>query len=213
MKELKSLGKMTGDDKKALVILMLMLFFLVTSSLHGLDMTLGFIAACILLYIPGINVGTEKNIKNISLGFPVVVASCMAIGTIGSEIGVGTWFSSLIAPFLQGQSGFTFVLFTLISGTIANILMTPMALVTILTGPFVDVAQNLGFSPEVVAYTLQHASCDVFFPYENNGTLMCFSFGMMSMGQFMKGSITRLIVDFIFVLTVGILWWTIIGLL
>ena len=71
----------------------------------------------------------------------------------------------------------------------------------------------MGFSPEVVAYTLYHIGNDVLFPYENNGTLMCYAFGMMSMKQFMKGALTKMVLDFVFVLTLGIFWWSILGLI
>lgn len=210
--ELKSLGKWSANDKKALVIMMLMVVFLVTNNWHKLDMTFGFVGACILFYLPKIEIGTMENLQKVSISFPIIVASCMAIGTVGSSIGVGDWFANLVAPFLQSGSKFTFTLFMMIFGVLANVLMTPMALVTLLTGPFVAIAQTMGFSPEVVAYTLYHIGNDVLFPYENNGTLMCYAFGMMSMKQFMKGALTKMILDFVFVLTLGIFWWSILGL-
>ena len=210
--ELAALGKWSATDKKALVIMILMIVFLMTNSLHGLDMTFGFIGACILFYLPKIEIGTTENLQSVSISFPIIVASCMAIGTVGSSIGVGNWFADLVAPLLQSSSKFTFTFFIMIFGVLANILMTPMALLTLLTGPFVTIAQTMGFSPEVIAYTLYHISNDVFFPYENNGTLMCYAFGMMSMRQFMKGALCKMILDFVFVLTLGILWWSIVGL-
>ena len=212
--ELKSIGKIQSSERNAIIVLAAMTVYLFTSQWHKMDMTYGFAVAAVLLFFPACKIAGMKDFKRVDMGFPMLVASCMAIGNVATAVGAGAAISNFIIPFLQtANSSFLFVITTWTSGVLANLLMTPMALYTLIAPVMGPIAEAFGYSPKIVAYLLYHTGNQVFFPYENNTILMMYGFGMMNMRQFCKGAIAKMILDLFFVCTIGFGYWKLIGLL
>lgn len=211
--KLADLGTWTVEEKKCIFVLSMMFVFFVTNRWHGFDLTYGFIGACVLFYLPFINIGKKENIEKINISVILVICGCMLIGTAGTAAGITQFVSTLIAPLLQSGNHFIFIAATWFSGVLANIIMTPMALMTTLTIPMAQIGQNIGIDPSVIAYTLQHTADYVIFPYESTFFLIMYGFGMMTMKQFIKGAAALTIVGG--VLTIGLcgIWWTVLGLM
>ncbi|RYD04906.1 hypothetical protein N752_12020 [Desulforamulus aquiferis] len=74
--EYGKLGALASGEKKAIFVTSLLVIFLITGGIHGIDIGWGFPLAAILLYLPGINIGTESDIKriNFSLLFLLLLA-------------------------------------------------------------------------------------------------------------------------------------------
>ena len=62
----KKLGRMTVPEKKGVFVTTLLLVFLLTAQYHNINIGWGFAIAGCLMYLPGINIGTEDDIKRIS---------------------------------------------------------------------------------------------------------------------------------------------------
>ena len=77
----------------------------------------------------------------------------------------------IVAPLLQGGNTVVFVAVAWLSGVIANMLMTPLALMTTLTIPLAQIGQTIGIDPVVVAYILSHTA-DYAFKFSFLPTLM-----------------------------------------
>ena len=210
--KLKELGKLQRNEISTLVILILMILFLATSSIHGYDMAFGFIIAGIILFLPGLRIATAKDLKRVDISLPMLVASCMAIGTVGATIGITESISKVILPILtEVNSAYFFALGTFFAGFIANFLMTPLALISVFAPVMGPIADALGYAPKIVAYLLYHSSQCIIFPYEHNTILIMYGFGMMSMGQFIKGSIFKCLTNLTWICVFGIPYWMILG--
>ncbi len=212
--ELEKLGPIEGKEKRCMTILALMIVYLFTNQWHGMDMAYGFAFAVVALLFPAVNVATMADFKRVDLSLPILIACCMSIGNVGTYVGAGDAASSLILPVLQNaDSGFLFVATTWLCGVLANLIMTPMALFTLI-GPLMGpIAEQLGYSPKIVAYILYHTGNQIVFPYENNIILMMYGFGMMSMGQFCKGAAAKVLIDFVMICALGFPFWLMLGLL
>ena len=212
-KKLDDLGSWKDEEKKSIVVLVCMFMFFVTNKWHGLDLTYGFVGACILFYLPFINVGRKENLKGVSIDIILVVGGCMLIGTAGAAAGIKEFITVIVAPLLQGGNTVVFVAVAWLSGVIANMLMTPLALMTTLTIPLAQIGQTIGIDPVVVAYILSHTADYVLFPYESTSFLIMYGLGMMSMKQFVKAAGTLTLIGGILTVGLSSVYWLFLGIM
>lgn len=207
-----ALGSMDRDEKKTLAVLIAMVIYLFTVPWHGFDMVYGFIFGTVLLFIPHVGVGSSEDIEKVNMGTIIFFVSCMAIGSVGGAVGIGDLLAKISVPLLEGQSIYVFSALIWIIGVICNFFMTPLALMTILGGPFGTIAANLGISGYPVAYLLSFAGNNLLFPYENTLFLICFIFGMVKMKDFIKIGAIKMVICLAYTLIIGVTYWNIIGL-
>jgi len=212
--QLKDLGAISKKEKIVIAILVVMVVYLFTSQWHGMEMTFGYVGATLLLYLPPFGIADKRTFSRVDLSLPLLVASCMAIGNVGTDVGAGAALSSIIIPLLQGvDSSIVFVIAAWISGVLSNMLMTPMALYTVLCPVLGPIADALHYSAKIVAYVIYHCGNQVFFPYENNTILVVYGMGLMKMGQFIKGATAKMVLDLLYILILAVPYWMLIGLL
>ena len=96
---------------------------------------------------------------------------------------------------------------------IVNFLLTPLAAMASLGAPLTQIAQSLGVNPYPVLYAFYQGLDQLLLPYECALYLIPFSYGMMTLGDFMKGLALKMVVAFLYLLLIGIPYWNIIGLL
>ncbi|MGM9524689.1 MAG: SLC13 family permease, partial [Peptococcaceae bacterium] len=94
-----------------------------------------------------------------------------------------------------------------------TVVMTPVALMSVLAAPLTQIAVNMDMTAYPVIYTLKHACTTIIFPYENTTFLIAYSFGLIDMKTFMKLMAVMCIAEFIFMLCVGVPFWSFIGLM
>lgn len=96
---------------------------------------------------------------------------------------------------------------------ILNLFMTPSAIWGVITAPMCEVAVSLGISIRPVCYALVMCSEAVVFPYEYVPYLIVFSFGMMSMTDFIKLNAWKCLFSLIGFVCLVIPYWMLIGVL
>ena len=166
-----------------------------------------------LMFFPGLKVADESCIKRVDMGMIFFVVACVAIGAVGGSLGVGSILSSQIAPLLAGKSATISLLSLLAFGTAANFVLTPTAMMTALSGPIAAIAVDIGLNIDAAMYALAHSTDLIFLPYEFVPYLIFFSFGAMSMGDFLKMSALRVGCFFIFYAVILIPYWHLVGVL
>ena len=209
----KALGKMQKSEWKMLAILLCMIVFLFTNQWHGIDMVYGFIFGTALMFIPGIGVGTAEDIKNVDVGTLIFITACMTIGTAGVAVGISDRITDLIAPLMNGNNRFLLVGGSFISGVLLNFLMTPMALIAVLSGPFAKLATTLGFTAYPTVYSVYFSGNNVILPYENTLYLIAYSYGKIEMKDFIRVNLVKILVCFLWTVIIGTGYWSLIGLL
>lgn len=207
------LPTMNRDEKKILYVLLALVAYLMTYQFHHQAMMYGFIIAPILLYLPGFNIGTKEDVKNIDYTTVVFIAACMSIGSAANAAGVGPAFSALIFPLLEGTSKVVFLMITWLIIVIFNFLMTPAAEMTTFGLPFAQICLDYGINVYPMMYTFFQAGSTLLMPYEAAMWLVAYSFGLFKLKHFVMFMGIKAIFDFIFLFAIGVPYWTLIGIL
>lgn len=207
----QSLGPISSKEKKAAVLLVILMLLLVTGPFTGISTDIGFLIIPMLMFFPGLRIADESCLKRVDMGMIFFIVSCVGIGAVGGTLGVGQILSAQIAPLLQGRSVVVTLLSLLLFGTIANFALTPTAMLTALSGPIAAIAMDIGLNIDAAMYALAHSTDLIFLPYEFIPYLIFFSFGAMTMGDFIKMSALRVGLFFIFYAVVLIPFWTLLG--
>lgn len=212
--QLKKMGPITKSEKAVAVILGLMLIFLFTQSLHHLDTNLAFMLFPWLLFWPGIDAADQNTLKSVNWEMVLFFAACMSIGMIAGNMGLGTVIAQWMIPILQAAGGSIFAVVGAIFGIVfgLNFLMTPTAIWALLTQPLLQIADAMNIDPLAIVYSLVHCSEAIIFPYEYVPYLLVFSFGMMSMKDFIKMNIVRSIIYAIGLMGILVPYWMLIGI-
>lgn len=211
--EYAKLGPMNLAEKKSILILIALMAFILTSPLHGMPVAYGFMLFPWLFFMPGINVGTTKSIKNINMSVIFFVSACMSIGGVATALGINTMLSEAITPIVAGMPPVGVLYLVLIVGTLSNFILTPTAMMGCLTTPLVQVALDLGMNIWPPILTIIYTTDMVFLPYEVAVLLIFFGFGMMSMADFVKLNCLKNLVFFVLFGLIQIPWWRMLGLL
>lgn len=211
--KLNALGSMTLYEKKAAGLGIIVVGYMISSSFTGLPMDYGLMFIPWLSYLPIINLGTTKDIREINWEPILFVAACMGIGGVGAYAGVTTLVSSFFMDTIAPLGGFVAMGAIYVFGILLNFLMTPMAMLASFLGPVIEIGQEMGMNPDGLIYIFYSACDQIILPYEYANYLLGFSFGLMTMKQFISMSLIKLIIGTIFIFTVMVAWWNLIGVL
>ncbi len=209
----EQMGKMTGDEKKCLIVSILLIIYLFTANFHGLDAVYGFLIAPILLYLPGVRVGRKEDFGSINMGTLIFVASCMGIGTVANVVGAGQYISDMITPVLSGTGDYGFTLLGYVFGFLINFILTPLAAMTTMSAPLAQIATDMGVNPYPVIYSLVIGLDNLLLPYESALHLAAFSFGGMYLKDFAKVMGFKAVLTLVCWAALMIPYWMLIGLL
>lgn len=209
----EQLGKMSKKEKKAVAMIVLLFAWLFSSNFTGLPAAYGFMTIPYLMFVPGIEIGDKEIIGRINFSMIFLVAACLGIGVVGASVGFGNFLTNIAVPFLSGKS----VLFVCISfmlfGMIANFFMTPLAMLGGLSIPFAQIAVSLGINPVVACMILVYACEMLFLPYESNGNLIMYEYGMMPMKDFIKQEGLKTVIMFVGFIVVMYPLWNLFGMM
>lgn len=210
--EKAKLGKISKDEWKIIIISLLLIISIVTSSIHGVSVGWLFVIAVFIMFLPGINVASEKDFASIKFPFVLFVTACLCIGVVSNILGVGQFLSDIFSSFLHGSPTQTLGGIWALSWT-TNFALTPLAAYSAFTVPFVELANSLDINPVAVVYTMIQGLENVIFPYEYAGVLVIFGFGMISFGKCCKYLALKSLAGIACLFVFFIPWWNIIGIL
>lgn len=212
--QLNAMGCVTKREKVNIMMLVVLLGYIFTINIHKLDLNLGFAIIPWLVYLPFADGADSKTIKKMNVPIIFFVAACMSIGTVAGSLGLGNVLADICKGFLNGNTSavaITSVVFGIVF--VLNFLMTPMAIWALITGPVCLLATNAGFSAIPFAYVLCSCAEAIILPYEYVPYLLVFSFGMISMKDFIKTNILRSVIFFLGFIAILLPYWKLIGLL
>lgn len=211
--EYKKLGALSKEEVRATIVILALVVYLLTMNFHHRGMGWGFMLAACAMFLPGINLGTREDIRNVNMSVVLFAGSCLSIGTVATSLGVGTIVANMIMPFLEGHGAVGFLIVIMIVAFILNFIMTPAAIMAVLSAPLAQIALNLHIDVITTLSVLNSAAYQIVFPYEHSSFLILFSFGLISSKHFMKFFSITSILHFVFVIAVAIPFWSIFGYL
>lgn len=209
----KEMGKLSPQELKAAILLVIILVYLVTSPLHGLPIAYGFMIVPYVMFLPGIKIADSKVIGKINWSVVLFVAICLGIGTVSTYLNMGQLLSETLTPLLEDMGVIPSLLMVYLVGGLANLILTPTAMVSMLSAPLMQMSLDLGMSPWPFLMTLIYSTDAVFLPHETAALLLFYGFGLMTMKQFVKFNLCKLIFFVIMFVVIQVPYWYLIGLL
>lgn len=208
----REMGKLSTDEKKAAICALILVALVMTTSLHGIAMGWCFVIAAFIMFLPFIKVANEDDIKGVNYSIVFFVAACMCIGDVGSSVGFGQLIANTIVPYMHGISDTGFFLIVLLIGGLGNFVLTPLAILATFTGPITQIAAELGINHLSAWYTLSVSTNLLMLPYEYIAYLFTYSFGLMTMKDFVKVYSIKSILLILFTLFIAVPWWKFVGI-
>ncbi len=211
----KELPSITYREKMAIFILVSIFLLLITESIHGISNGIIFICLPWIALLPIFGQDAEQVAKSVNFEIIFFVATCLSIGTIASSMGFGDLIARYAVSFFEQTGNNVFIVFAGIFFIVflLNFIMTPMAIWGLFTASAIQIALTLGLEPTTFVYALAHCAEAVIMPYEYTPYLIVYSFGMISMKDFIKTSCLRCALYFLGFLCVLVPYWKLIDLL
>ena len=211
--EAKKLGRITRDEWFCIVVCIAILVFMVTAEYHGIDAMWGISLIPLALFIPGISVGREEDIAKINWSVPVFAVACIAIGNVASLLGIGSIVATAVLPLVSGLSPVLFLLVVAIFMFLLNFLMTPISMYTTFAAPLATMAVGMGINLQPLYLTMIFGGDAILLPYEYALYFFFFSFGLISMKNWVKVAGVKLLISFIVFICLVLPYWNLIGFL
>lgn len=214
-KESAKLGKMTKNEKKTIVLLAIIMIYMFTQPLHGFGMEYAFMIVPLLAFFPGVKLANANTIKKIPFEMLFFVAACAAIGSVGMELGLGNLVSSVFVPIVANFNNIGFLVGVIILCVAANFLMTPIAMYAALPAALIvaSSAAGMDMAPTAILYTIFLGGDFLFLPYESTNYLVMFSFGIMTMKDFIYTHTVRTIGVILWLVVIMYPYWSMVGIL
>lgn len=206
------LGPISVAEKKSIVVLALLLLWIVTNPIHGVDTMMAFALMPLVLCMPGIDVGNSEDLESVPWGTILFFASCLAIGSVFNTVGITAIIGQYATPILSSFGVVGTLVAVLIFGFVANFAMTPAAMLAAFSGLLYTISLQLGIDPLSLLYTFNMSTDMVLFPYEYLTFLVFYAFGGMSMKQFVGYHGAKCATYVVFFVAIMIPYWFLIGL-
>lgn len=207
------LGPMSREEKISAVAVIIIFLYIITANIHKQELAYVFVLLPALLAFPCFGVVKQEDIDGINFKFVFFIVSCMSIGFVAASTGISETITDIIIPFMQDMGAFGIAGTTWLVAVLANFCLTPLAAMASFGVPLTNIALSLGIEPYALLYAFNFGLDQILFPYEYAIYLIYFSFGMLTMKDFIKFFSTKMVLSIIFLLACVVPYWMLIGLL
>ena len=211
---LKSMGSMSYAERVMLFVLALMLLLWTTKFLHGIDTTSVALIGVVILLISGAQSWKDMLENAAAWDTLIWLGGLLTMANLLLEYGFIGWFVEIIADSFSGFSGITAIL---ILGIIYFYSMYAFSMLTghiaAMAAPFLAVCLAVNGQPYIAAAVFAYFSClcGCTTNYSSGPIIIYFGLGYVRAPKwFSVGFVVSLFHLFIWI-TVGLLWWKIIG--
>ena len=210
--EYRKLGPWNIIEIKGAIVVILMFILLCTQKIHGMAVYLCIMVPCIFAMFPFMGFGGASLLRKVDYTTSFFVTGTMAVGTVGNMVGATAILTSILMPLLSGANHMVTCGLAFVIGYVANLILTPMAGVAMLSGPIGQIVATIGDYPVPVMYSLINGLNNALLPYEGALYVFMFSFGYMNTKQFIKIFTVRTLIVLVWVLIACVPYWNAIGL-
>ena len=212
-RELEKMGEMRASEKKALILVVVLIGYACVAAFTGLPSANGFMIIPWLAFLPGMNIVKTDAIRKVNYSIAIFVAACLSIGSVGGYLNIGTLLADSVAPYIAGASTNVALLGVYLTALVTNFLLTPLAVLAALAAPISTIVGTLGISPLTTNYLMLANLNQAILPYENAGWLLFYSFGFIKIKDFVKFMSLRMVIHLIYCFIILLPYWRIIGIL
>lgn len=209
--EYDKLGKMSRDEKVGAFVIILLIVFMLTGGWHGIALDWAFIVIPWLMFVPGLKIANNEDVKNVDFSMVFFCVACLSIGITSSYLGIGELVANLLIPVLEPLPTGVVLGAIYAVGVLLNFLLTPFAILAGFSEPIAQIAAGLSINPLGALYALYVGLDQVLMPYEYLSYLIFYAFGLIKMTDFIKILGVKMIGATILLVVVLIPWWRFLG--
>lgn len=210
--QLKDLGKITKEEIRALIILAVIVTYILTQNIHGWPLEYVFFVAPYLLFFPGFKAATTNSANKVSLSVLIFMTSCMSIGTVGVAVGFQDFFMATAMPIVSTLGPIPVTILTVVAAAASNLVLSASAIYATLSAPLAQIAIMLDINPVALMMATIVGSDCYFFPHEVTTFVVVFSFGLITMKDFIKLASLKTLLTFVVFCLIEIPYWYFAGL-
>ncbi len=166
-----------------------------------------------LLYFPQFKITTAQTLSKINFPLVFFMVACMSIGTVGVNLGLDVFAGQLLINLVGDMPAVGVHFLVLVIVALGNIVLTPYAMAGALSAPLTALALSLGLNPEAIMLTFLTGADIFFFPHEIAVLVAIFSFGLISMKDFIKYATIKTAIGLIFFLLIQFPYWLLLGII
>lgn len=205
---------MSRDEKWLSVLLVMMLVFWITDSVHHISPAWIALAGAIILMLPGISlVNAQQFDQKVNFRSLFVVAGVLALGAIIDQSGVGDKLGTYVINVLPLESGNNFQNYMSIAvGTaITAVLITINGTPAVISPMAEGLSQASGFSIETVLMLQVVGFSTMFFPYQAAPIIVGLQMAGQPIASAIKICLILAFISILILMPVNFLWWSIMG--
>ena len=212
--ERQKMGPMSAAEKKAIVVLVVLMAYVMGQPLHGFDLNYVFIVLPWICFFPGVNIAPQKSLDKVKMFFSTFAfaGTCIGIGQVAQALGFGDLISEILGPTLGGLGKVGLTYGVLIFGAFANLLLSPAAMASLLPIGLGNIYHTLGYPPICSVLTVNYSLDMIFLPHEVTAYLVLFGFGMMKMKHFIAFFGAKTLFTLVMFGLIQIPWWHLLGI-
>ena len=205
--ELKKLGPLTSEEKHICIVVTVLFIYVLFQPVHGYSLNYAFMVLPYLLFTPALRAGTTKSISRVNINVLAFMAACMSIGVVGMELGFTPFIKETVLPLLSSLSPGMVLTIVLVVCALANFILSASAMFAALSAPLTQIAISLNLQPVVVMMAIVLGADMYFLPHEVTTLVVIFSFGMMTMRDFILLASIKSAVTFLSFLVLQLPYW------
>lgn len=210
-KKYEAMGKMSKDEIKALVIVLLILANFILETKTGLNAAHVMVVLVSLFFVPGINLVKAEDLPKMDIWIIFFVTGALAVGICSGPVGFTAVVEDKLLPVLMSVGDHTRVLLSYAFGVIVNFFMTPLGAQSAFEMMIGNMCYGAGLDPVSTMMAFQMGLEMYLFPYEVSMVLFFFSLGYMNSKTTLKIFAVRMVLSFVLMLLVAG-YWGLVGL-
>lgn len=184
----KELGPMSGDEKKFLVIFIIVMILWFTQSMSGIETAFASLLAVCVFFLPGFDLMTWDRAKSaVSWDSVLLMGSANALAMLLSTQGTAEWIANNILGTVSGASLFVLLLAVTAFGIFSHLLVPVANAVLSVCVPIVVVmAQAIGVNPLYLVLPLGFTASAVFIIPLDPIPLTTYGYGYWKLSEMAK---------------------------
>lgn len=148
---------MTGEQKRALLLMCLMLALLATDKLHHLNAGTVLVCVTVASFLPGVKLMDEKRIASVNFAPLFFIMGCMCIGSAGGFLKATGRLAGLVLPLFSEAGATSAAVYAYLVGVGMNFLLTPLAATSTLTAPITELGMQMCLDPRLLYFAFSMA--------------------------------------------------------
>lgn len=209
----EKIGPMKGKEKRLLVLIILGISTFMVESWTGINAVFFFAFFALLCYLPVIRIQDPLSFNDLKLAFMLMVAGCIAMGLVATEIGASKWAVEELKPMMMDLSPVSAVMAWYLGGTAINFILTPFAATAAFVPAFAEIAAQMDINPLPLFYAFSYGIDQYILPYEMVPFLYIFTTGYVRLPHVIKALIFRFVLAGFLLVGFGVPYWMFIGIL